>query len=1547
MMPHLGRTSQRALLAAVALALVALGGRLAHCEDCNENGAEDAIDIASGLSTDCNGDGLPDECPLSGFEFMSRGVVAPEISVGALTPIDEDGDGRQELAVLYANVRLAVFRSDLDGPYQLDRELVLPIAGSQLVSGDFDADSHADLLIVPRANDPETSQVVFGSPDGLRLDGRVEIRPAGGAATANVADLDDDGDDDIIFVTRFSSEVAVYLADSGRDFAVLPHVALRGGVGSLVPVDLDDDDTLDLVVSSGATSEIAVLRGLGGGVFAAPIYHHAFGFPGQLQVFDTDSDGVRDVVTLLGDVGYAVFRGDGDRGPNSRFLQSPDIYPLAAEVTRLVSGDLDSDGFVDLVFLARSASALADWLPLRGRGDGTFEPLATQVAVGRGATLLADLDGDGAPELINADTGFGVFRSRTVERFLSDCDADGVPDACELSPVEGAGASDADGDGVPDSCHTFPVEPADCDRDGVSDADAITAGAADCNANGIPDACELTPAALDFRTAESSPGQGAYFVAADFDEDGRLDIVYADENRENATLRRGAATGFSPGETLQGFVGIRGLATGDFDADGHADLAIGRTDSPAPGVWILPGRGDGSFDPPLHVMTDLRTNTLAATDVNGDGADEVIAVGFNRSNVLATVFGDPARTFAASEFREVARTLRLPVTGDFNGDGRGDVVFLINNTFLATVYYGSESADDIGGLRLGLTFPRGFSFVNAGRVDGDDLDDLILSGENVRILFGTADGNFAPGPVLDAPSQFSVCLELTGDEHRDLVLATHDGGVTVAAGLRGGGFATVSEYSIPWVSSLYAHDQNGDGMVDVVTAARESVGTLLARGGGRLHAIERLDASFPTWRHGAVVTDLSGDGKLDVAFVTEQEAVIRLAPSQDTTPGAQFRVQRLPAGPGSEFSGGIAAGDFVVGDGIDLLVQRSTDRALVLLVQNPSGEFTPRDAQLLEGADDIANSTTSKLFALDFDGDGFVDIGAVQENLLHVFAGDGRGTFSRVETLAVGPHLDSRIVDVDLDGHEDVLVLSSRELNVLRGSPDGVRTPERASLPGDPDERDLRQFVILDADRDGRPDLVTTGFGGLSIWRGTGQLSFAPREVIDEQPEGVDVVAADFDGDGYTDLATVRSNDSIAVLRGTGQRGAGAFEESRIIEIGRSVVAMIADDLTRDGQPDLLVARRDSSTRLFGTLLVENISPAHALDCNGSDIPDACDIDSGSSDDANANGIPDECDMDCDANGVPDDIDLARGDAYDCDGNYRLDSCDIASGASDIDENGELDICQADCDGNGVPDAFDIERGDAIDCDENDVLDACDIATGARDVNEDGILDVCQEDCDEDGIPDRTQIAEGADDCDEDNRLDACQLAESSDVDFDGNGVLDVCQDDCNLNQIPDTFEIEARPELDCDLSGILDACEIESDATLDCNDNNVLDGCDIADGSAVDSDRNHVPDSCEGGQQVPGDCNQDGTTDLADALCLLGALFGSSGIAELPCRDDPSSPHPRLLDWQGDGRVNLTDAVALLQHLFASGPPHVLAAGETEAACVRVFGCDDTPGCQ
>ncbi len=86
-----------------------------------------------------------------------------------------------------------------------------------------------------------------------------------------------------------------------------------------------------------------------------------------------------------------------------------------------------------------------------------------------------------------------------------------------------------------------------------------------------------------------------------------------------------------------------------------------------------------------------------------------------------------------------------------------------------------------------------------------------------------------------------------------------------------------------------------------------------------------------------------------------------------------------------------------------------------------------------------------------------------------------------------------------------------------------------------------------------------------------------------------------------------------------------------------------------------------------------------------------------------------------------------------------------------------------------------------------------------------------------------------------------------------------------------------------------------------------------------------------EGHRRI-GDANRDGSVNIADALAILGFLFGGSPLDALCER--PAGANV-VLDVNGDGGVDISDPIRLLLYLFSDGDPPPRGEG-----CVKIPGC-------
>jgi hypothetical protein len=102
-------------------------------------------------------------------------------------------------------------------------------------------------------------------------------------------------------------------------------------------------------------------------------------------------------------------------------------------------------------------------------------------------------------------------------------------------------------------------------------------------------------------------------------------------------------------------------------------------------------------------------------------------------------------------------------------------------------------------------------------------------------------------------------------------------------------------------------------------------------------------------------------------------------------------------------------------------------------------------------------------------------------------------------------------------------------------------------------------------------------------------------------------------------------------------------------------------------------------------------------------------------------------------------------------------------------------------------------------------------------------------------------------------------------------------------------------------------------------------------------------PDPSGGGRQKPGDENQDGKLDISDPVALLNHLFLGTN-PELPCGDHTTedAANKALLDANGDGRIDISDPVSFLNFLFVGGGLPAVCGGDPSCSCVSIPGCPE-----
>jgi len=638
-----------------------------------------------------------------------------------------------------------------------------------------------EAITVARANASNAGSSV---PQASFSSQRIITTEAGAASDVHAADLDGDGDPDVLSAS-FGDDTISWYENQGSGVFSRQRVITRdaNGARSVFAADLDGDGDADVLSASWHDNKIAWYENQGGGSFSSQrvITSRAHGAL-SVHAADLDGDGDTDVVSASHRSArqmIAWYENHGDGTFTGRVITRDATGARSVFVT-----DLDNDGYADVL----SASAWDDkiaWYRNVGGGEFSSGQIITTEGVGASSVIAADLDGDGDADVLSGwvgdkkvawyrNSGTGTFSG---QRIIFSSQHYIKTDNVVRTPLF---ASDLDGDG---------------------DEDVLSAPLWD---DEIVWYENLGGGAFAGQRLITKDVEAVHSVfAADLDGDGNLDVLSASFNdnkiawyenlspdREDRPVEAALSEPSQEPDTLAGRV-VGGIAD-----------------------WLEQRFGSGGVRFALAAPIRAEEDGDDAVTVHLPGARLV-----ERDSGDAYAFGDLALEVTAEDDAEYGFNAALPlVVEKFTGSGRADGRITVDDSEISGVW----RSDLDGATALDATVSNVRTFTDTGQQQLE-LDSLEISSEvdqgSDALWDGEATINLSDLSYTPGPSNEGVRLG-----RLDVTATVEDADVGPFMAMSRTGVATAVGSELETLQETLAlFSQGGFGRAEVAIALRDLV----------------------------------------------------------------------------------------------------------------------------------------------------------------------------------------------------------------------------------------------------------------------------------------------------------------------------------------------------------------------------------------------------------------------------------------------------------------------------------------------------------------------------------------------------------------------------------------------------------------------------------------------------------------------------------------------------------------------------------------------------
>jgi uncharacterized protein len=315
------------------------------------------------------------------------------------------------------------------------------------------------------------------------------------------------------------------------------------------------------------------------------------------------------------------------------------------------------------------------------------------------------------------------------------------------------------------------------------------------------------PIVLDYNTEFKSAGQVTSFYSADQYRSSDHDPILIGLNLKSATTVPTPAT------------------RNDFNGDKKADI-LWRSDVGGVAVWQMDGATVSSANFTSTPNLDTTWKAAGTGDFNGDGKSDILWRNSTTGNVAVwTMNSNTVTSSILTSTPTLDNSWKTAGTGDFNGDGKSDILWRNTNGNVA-IWTMNGSTITASNLTSTPSLDNSWKTAGTGDFNGDGKSDILWRNDDGSVALWQMNGstitssNLTSTPSLDNTWKAAGTGDFNGDGKTDVLWRNTTNNAAVVWQMDGANVVTSTATSTSGLDSSYQvadiADFSGDGKADIL-----------------------------------------------------------------------------------------------------------------------------------------------------------------------------------------------------------------------------------------------------------------------------------------------------------------------------------------------------------------------------------------------------------------------------------------------------------------------------------------------------------------------------------------------------------------------------------------------------------------------------------------------------------------------------------------------------------------------------------------------------------